>query len=151
MGLRDCQRSFGASGGTQENEGFGVFRPQSPENLFPQCTHTARMPGNSWIVKPVLNVFHGSSIRPAPVAWPLLCEPRLNASEAFLGGSCFPVFLFEVLNQPRRPRERGNVAKVCSNNCANIVARASSPWDSSWARCPCQSGVGLPEDLATRG
>ncbi len=59
MGLRDCQRSFGASKGTQENEDFGMFQPQRPENLFEQWVYEAFILANSWIAKHVLTDFPG--------------------------------------------------------------------------------------------
>jgi len=74
-----------------------------------------------------------SSVRPAPVAWPLLCESRLNCRQSgFLGKQLFLFFLFEVPNQPRRPWEETNAAVIGSKRCAN---RISSPVNSSqrWA------------------
>jgi hypothetical protein len=99
MGLRDCQRSFGASQGTQESVDFGVFQPQNPENLFQQWRYEARILANSSIVKHVFIDFHGllNSSGPCGMASSLRTSIDLQAKH-FLGEAAF---LFEVPNQPR--------------------------------------------------
>ena len=118
--MRDCQRSFGAFGGSPENAGLELFRPQNRQTLVRRILHVVGFPNDSWSLKQRLIILPGSSILVRPLWLGLFSGNLVRLQEKrFFWEFAYRVLSFETPNQPRRPLKREVVGIVNSKRCAN--------------------------------